>query len=94
MAADEESRPGRARGPSGRGNRNAVNEKSESTQLIDDDKSINIEHIAGVIETDEIARLKKLIFRATKGKAYMYVQQFQDESDVKRGPMSVYIILF
>jgi hypothetical protein len=36
-------------------------------------KSINIEHIAGVVEQTEIERLRRLIFRSTKGKSYMYI---------------------
>jgi hypothetical protein len=31
-----------------------------------------ITHVAGTIETDEKERLKKLLFRATRGKALTY----------------------
>lgn len=34
---------------------------------------INIQQLAGVIETDEIVRLRRLVFRGTKGKSYMYI---------------------
>ena len=99
MGGDVEGGPGRSRQTSNRSARKAINDvgtTAERQGLIadDDDKSINIDQIAGVVETDEIPRLKKLIFRATKGKAYMYAQQFEDGSDVQRNPMSVYIILF
>ncbi len=36
---------------------------------------VSITHIAGTIETDEKARLKKLLFRATRGKALTYFQE-------------------
>lgn len=36
-------------------------------------KSINIQHVAGVIDQMEIERLRRLIFRSTKGKSYMYI---------------------
>ena len=58
-------------------------------------KSIKIQHVAGVIDQLEIERLRRLIFRSTKGKSYMYIQEFDDddegESTKKR---SVYIIVF
>ncbi len=38
-------------------------------------EGVSITHIAGTIETDEKARLKKLLFRATKGKAATYFQE-------------------
>lgn len=43
-----------------------------------DNKLINIERVAGVVESDDIVRFRKLIFRATKGKSFMYTEQFQD----------------
>ena len=33
----------------------------------------NLTKVAGVIEKTEIERLRRLIFRATKGKSFMYV---------------------
>lgn len=58
-------------------------------------KVINIERVAGVVQNDETERLRKLIFRATKGKAYIYTEPFQDTDD--RGNVTlktVYIITF
>jgi vacuolar-type H+-ATPase subunit I/STV1 len=62
--------------------------------LIDADqsKSINIQHVAGVVEQTEIERLRRLIFRSTKGKSYMYIQEYDDKTAVKK--RSVYIIVF
>jgi len=59
-------------------------------------KSINIQHVAGVIDQMEIDRLRRLIFRSTKGKSYMYIQEYEDD-DEDLGPgkkRSVYIIVF
>jgi hypothetical protein len=47
----------------------------EAMMLMDqmEQKSINIQHVAGVIDQLEIERLRRLIFRSTKGKSYMYI---------------------
>ena len=72
-----------------------INERAESAAGANyESRSINVEHIAGVVEVTEIPRLKKLIFRATKGKAFVQTEQFEDVSGVERPPMSVYIVLF
>jgi len=55
-------------------------------------KSINIQHVAGVVDQTEIERLRRLIFRSTKGKSYMYIQEYDDKTAVKK--RSVYIIVF
>jgi hypothetical protein len=41
--------------------------------------NVNITHIAGTIETDEKERLKKLLFRATRGKALTYFYDIPHE---------------
>jgi len=43
----------------------------ERSPLLDND-NVYIAHIAGTIEVDEKARLKKLLFRATRGKALTF----------------------
>lgn len=43
--------------------------------------AINIRQVAGVIDQAELPRLRKLIFRGTKGKSYMYVQTIEEEDD-------------
>ena len=81
----------------GRGSINAgMGEDDNDRQgLIDSSgKSINIEHIAGVVDQTEIERLRRLIFRSTKGKSYMYIQQYDDQADVGNARRSVYIIVF
>lgn len=37
----------------------------------------NLTKVAGVIEKLEIERLRRLIFRATKGKSFMFVQDYE-----------------
>jgi len=71
------------------------NGTGEKARLIDDRNVINIERVAGVVESEEIVRFRKLIFRATKGKSFMYTEQFSDTDD--RGNVSVrsvYIITY
>jgi len=71
------------------------NGTGENARLIDNQNIINIERVAGVVESEEIVRFRKLIFRATKGKSFMYTEQFSDTDD--RGKISVrsvYIITF
>ena len=41
---------------------------------MDGNKTINIQNIAGVIEQHEIERLRRLIFRSTKGKSFLFVE--------------------
>jgi dUTPase len=42
-----------------------------------DEQSVYITHIAGTIDSDEKERLKKLLFRATRGKALTYFDDFE-----------------
>jgi len=39
----------------------------------ENNSSSSLNKIAGVVEKPEIERLRRLIFRATKGKSFMYV---------------------
>jgi hypothetical protein len=80
-----------------RGSINAMDQESDNDRqgLIDSTgKSINIEHIAGVVDQTEIERLRKLIFRSTKGKSYMYISGYEDRAEVGNARRSVYIIVF
>lgn len=72
------------------------NGEGEMSGLIDpmESKSINIQHVAGVVEQTEIERLKRLIFRSTKGKSYMYIQEYHDDENLGQAKRSVYIIVF
>lgn len=71
-----------------------ANSQSLDQKPLIDNKLINIERVAGVVESDEIARFRKLIFRATKGKSFMYTQQFYDQDQPETKPRSVYIITY
>jgi hypothetical protein len=43
----------------------------------------------------EIERLRRLIFRSTKGKSYMFIQEYHDDDeDISSRKRSVYIIVF
>jgi len=82
-------------------NRGSINdalageEDNDRQGLIDGGgKSINIEHIAGVVDQTEIERLRRLIFRSTRGKSYMYISAYEDQADVGNARRSVYIIVF
>ena len=62
--------------------------------------SSNLTTVAGVVAQEEVARLRRLIFRATKGKSYMHIESYEvDESDDEEEAecpdvRSVYIIMF
>lgn len=65
----------------------------ESDALIQNQS--NFRSIAGVVEQGELQRLRRLIFRATKGKSYVYTEEVdEDEQTVQKGKKSVYIITF
>lgn len=79
--------------------------RSESAPLIasipreGDEYGVHISHIAGTIEVDEKDRLKKLLFRATRGKALTYFSDFKQESrelsgSTKLRNKTVYIVVF
>lgn len=59
-----------------------------------DNKLINIERVAGVVDSEEVTRFRKLIFRATKGKSFMYTEQYSDPDQPEGKTRSVYIITY
>ena len=54
---------------------------------------ISIQHIAGIVNTTEVARLRRLIFRSTKGKSYMYIQQVESATD-RNEERTAFVIVF
>lgn len=48
----------------------------DKTPLMENVLEVNIAQVAGTIEADEKPRLKKLIFRATRGKALTFFSDF------------------
>ena len=74
-------------------------EQAPSVQYPDDMGGVRITHIAGTIDVNEKDRLKKLLFRATRGKALTFFSDFKTESKVVAGQKtlrdkSVYIVVF
>lgn len=63
-----------------------------------DDMGVRIAHIAGTIDADEKDRLKRLLFRATRGKALTFFEDFNIDSKFlgskKLLNKSVYIVVF
>jgi vacuolar-type H+-ATPase subunit I/STV1 len=53
-----------------------------------------ITRIAGVVNSDDIQRLRRLIFRSTKGKSFMFNKVIEDPEDTSKYQRSVYIITF
>jgi vacuolar-type H+-ATPase subunit I/STV1 len=70
--------------------------QEERKGLIDGhQKSINIERVAGVIDSEDVNRFKRLIFRSTKGKSFVHTEQFIDQDDPdNKDQKSVYIVTF
>jgi len=71
--ADEEFKEGQLM--SINANRNSHRE-SEYQAPEEERSDIMVSHIAGTIEVEEKDRLKKLLFRATRGKALTYFKEF------------------
>jgi hypothetical protein len=52
----------------------------ERKGLIDgNQKSINIERVAGVIDSEDVSRFKRIVFRSTKGKSFVHTEQVSYE---------------
>lgn len=71
----------------------------EESALIDNNinaRVINIRQVAGVIDQEELPRLRRIIYRGTKGKSYMYVQSIpnDDNEDENTKTRAVYIIVY
>jgi hypothetical protein len=72
---------------------------SEKVPLMAEAGDIMIAHVAGTIEVDERPRLKKLLFRATRGKALTYFKEFPLPRTRVQGQWvtkykAVYIVVF
>lgn len=69
---------------------------AERAPLLMDNDNVMISHIAGTIEVDEQPRLKKLLFRATRGKALTSFYNFEIEGVAGAPPKSktIYIVVF
>jgi vacuolar-type H+-ATPase subunit I/STV1 len=65
---------------------------------MEDDLGVRITHIAGTIDVEEKDRLKKLLFRATRGKALTFFEDFKQEGPTLGRKIfhnkAVYIVVF
>lgn len=58
---------------------------------------VNVAYVAGVIDQEEKDRFKKLMFRATRGKAlttFRDFEDYEDDSKKKTRKKTVYIVVF
>lgn len=72
-------------------------EEQEEAMLPVSMGGIAVGHIAGTINSDETLRFKKLIFRATRGNALCYFDDFKSpliDFDGKTHGKSVYVVIF
>lgn len=70
------------------------NRNSDAAPLVE--AEVNIAHVAGTIELDEQPRLKKLIYRATRGKALTYFREYtlpKTHGQIAK-TKAVYIVVF
>jgi hypothetical protein len=67
----------------------------EGAGLMGNAAESNLSSVAGVVEKTEIERLRRLIFRATKGKSFMFVQDYEADAAIQTATRrSVYIIMY
>jgi len=43
----------------------------------------NLHKIAGVITKPEVERLRRLVFRTTKGKSFLFIQDYESDHMIK-----------
>jgi len=62
--------------------------------------AMSIKQIAGVIDSDSVAQFRRLVFRVTKGKSYIYMQEMPEREDVleravkEEKQKSIYILIY
>lgn len=55
--------------------------ENEQVSLISDGNANQITTIAGICSAEEIVRLRRLIFRASRGQAFVYIEEVEPEDD-------------
>lgn len=54
--------------------------------------------IAGIVNKEEVPRLRRLVFRASRGQAFVYIEDVEEQEEFAAVPgqpaKSVYIIMF
>lgn len=72
--------------------------QAQRQPLVSSQVDSNFSKIAGVLDSTEVERLKRLVFRATKGKSFVFTQDFVDHGagadEAGRAKKSVYIIMY
>lgn len=78
-------------------NRGSHHSEDPRNPLIQGDSDLKFSHVAGVIESDEKQRMKKLLFRATKGTTLVIFSDFDEpvkDSSGKEVLKSAYFVTF
>lgn len=77
-------------------NKEAGDLESESVNLIASASvESNLHKVAGVVDKADIERLRRLIFRATKGKSFVFTQDYMNDEQIQnKRPRAVYIIMY
>lgn len=53
--------------------------------------------VAGIVSSEEVPRLRRLVFRASRGQAFVHIEEVVDEENLPidiKGSKSAYIIMF
>jgi hypothetical protein len=69
--------------PNARGN--VDQENNPEANLISQADDTNLSKVAGVINTEDLERLQKLVFRATKGKSFVFKQDYNMDQQAEEG---------
>lgn len=79
-------------------NRNSNNDEEQKAPLVGgNERELSFAQLAGTIESSEKQRMKKLLFRATKGTALTFFSDYDKPQKDVNGNMvlkSVYVIVF
>lgn len=77
-------------------NKEAGDLESDSINLIASASAeSNLHKVAGVIDKADVERLRRLIFRATKGKSFVFTQDYLNDEQIQHSrPRAVYIVMY
>lgn len=74
--------------------------ENEQVSLISDGNASSVTTVAGICSTEEVVRLRRLVFRASRGQAFVYIKEVEQADGEQPLPVdqpgrkSVYLILF
>lgn len=63
------------------GNQVNVDSENENASLIGESPS-NMTTVAGIVNSEEVPRLRRLIFRASRGQAYVYIEDVPEDDEI------------